>query len=702
MLLTNLLIGQPDLGFGEFAARMLLQSGILVGVLYALDHLLRSRVRASVRYCMWLLVLVKLVLPTDLSFPSGIGYWIHLKHEVAIEQPAVVVPELMMPMNSDQESQSDASWFAPVQKVAENRSANTETQASMPASGKTPITDESAQSPKFVLGTWLFYGWLSGVTLLGGVFLFRLISVRKLVSRGRAPSGRYIRIFEDCRIRIGYSGRAKIKVSPEVGSPSVCGLFSPMVLIPLGLDRDLDDEQLEMVLLHELGHIQRGDLWVGFLQSVFQILYFYNPFVFIANHRIRLLREQANDERVLFYLRGSKEGYSHTLIDVASVVFNNPLSMRPIMGIVEGKNHLNNRIKFMMQRPIPNTARMRLSEILAIALLALLLLPMARGDEKERNAPIVGGPSDEVAFDVTVDPTHEQLSYEVLGLCSTMMESFNTGNVNRLVSLVADDGILVANEEGIVVGETALRQHYTNRFRELGGVQLLSMQYDSMEYWKAGDLLIGISKYETTFQLPNVRYAMTVFKKDLCVFRRTSGGGLVAQVVADSFEPQPSSGAAYRNRRIQGPSQMLFHDIAGGSRKATSEELETIKEKDKAFHQCFIEKDLKSAIDYYADDGMLLPLGKPVLRGKEAIGGYILTNGDSGKLIDSHQKIVDVGGNDEFIYLINQFRWEFIDSATQQTNSIPGKGVHVWQKQSNGEWKIFLDLYNVDIRLPQQ
>lgn len=63
--------------FCGFALRMLVRSGILIVFLYAFDRILRQRVRASVRYCIWLLVLVKLALPTSLSLPSAAGYWPH-------------------------------------------------------------------------------------------------------------------------------------------------------------------------------------------------------------------------------------------------------------------------------------------------------------------------------------------------------------------------------------------------------------------------------------------------------------------------------------------------------------------------------------------------------------------------------------------------------------------------------------------------
>jgi beta-lactamase regulating signal transducer with metallopeptidase domain len=35
--------------------------------------------------------------------------------------------------------------------------------------------------------------------------------------------------------------------------------------------------QLRSVLLHELAHIRRGDLWINLLQTLLQIAYLYHP-----------------------------------------------------------------------------------------------------------------------------------------------------------------------------------------------------------------------------------------------------------------------------------------------------------------------------------------------------------------------------------------------------------------------------------------
>ncbi|MHC4124169.1 MAG: M56 family metallopeptidase [Planctomycetota bacterium] len=62
-------------GFWDYAAGMFIQSSVLIVILLVIDFLLRKRARAVFRYCLWMLVFVKLVLPASLTLPTGIGYW---------------------------------------------------------------------------------------------------------------------------------------------------------------------------------------------------------------------------------------------------------------------------------------------------------------------------------------------------------------------------------------------------------------------------------------------------------------------------------------------------------------------------------------------------------------------------------------------------------------------------------------------------
>ena len=67
-----------DLGIaaGRTGALMLMQTALLVLALLLLELAFGRRIRASVRCALWLLVVVKLVLPPTLMFPTGVGFWV--------------------------------------------------------------------------------------------------------------------------------------------------------------------------------------------------------------------------------------------------------------------------------------------------------------------------------------------------------------------------------------------------------------------------------------------------------------------------------------------------------------------------------------------------------------------------------------------------------------------------------------------------
>ena len=71
--------------FVEFALPMLIQSSLLILIILAADLLLKKKVRAVFRYWIWMLVLVKLVLPVSLYSPLSLGSWFGEKIEYKLE-----------------------------------------------------------------------------------------------------------------------------------------------------------------------------------------------------------------------------------------------------------------------------------------------------------------------------------------------------------------------------------------------------------------------------------------------------------------------------------------------------------------------------------------------------------------------------------------------------------------------------------------
>jgi len=156
-----------------FAIRMLIQSSVLILALWLLDLVLRRRVRAVVRYWIWLLVLVKLVLPPSLSSPTSLISWIGdrlpeaatvaLVPEPPITIRTMVAPAVTMPMD-----------VAPSQAT------------SVPPTRETPLP--AATVAPMVLPAWqamVLLAWVAAVIIMLVLLIQRAFFVLALTAQSQ-------------------------------------------------------------------------------------------------------------------------------------------------------------------------------------------------------------------------------------------------------------------------------------------------------------------------------------------------------------------------------------------------------------------------------------------------------------------------------------------------------------------------------------
>ena len=369
-VINNVLMGLNRVGcvFYDYAAGVFIQSALLVILLFAIDLLLRKRVRAIFRYCVWLLVLVKLILPPMLSLPTGIGYWVgdHLPAAPGISNRAFDSVALEHAGPSGEMLRG-----RPAENIAGDDPANYRTGGSRTAPTLTPLTWQAV----------VFLLWLAGVSAFFAVLNQRLRFVKGLVAASCPAGDELTGLLEDCRQQMAVRRDIKLRLSEAIPSPAVCGLLRPTVLMPTSLIDKLSPEGLRATLIHELAHIKRGDLWINSVQTFLQVVYFYNPFVWFANSIILKVCEEAVDETVLVALGGQAKDYSNTLIDIGEMVFwKTDLGLR-LIGVAESKKALKWRIRHMLNRPIPKSSKLGVLGIAMLLVIAALLLPMAKAQK---------------------------------------------------------------------------------------------------------------------------------------------------------------------------------------------------------------------------------------------------------------------------------------------------------------------------------
>lgn len=101
-------------------------------------------------------------------------------------------------------------------------------------------------------------------------------------------------------------------VSPDIASPQVSGLRRPVVLLPAA--HAMSAAESAMAMAHELAHLQRGDLWLGWLPALARRLFFFHPLVTWAMREYAFEREAACDAQVMQQTGTQPHAYASLLL----------------------------------------------------------------------------------------------------------------------------------------------------------------------------------------------------------------------------------------------------------------------------------------------------------------------------------------------------------------------------------------------------
>lgn len=318
----------------------------LVAALIFITNVLRNR-PASLLYALWLLVLVRLLLPPDFAFPTGWGWWFR-SEPLAASLPAPA--------------------SAPVQG---NLLHATEGSPLASGSDKPEATVASTTLPIALI---LMIAWMGIVAARCGMLLTAALQVHVWVSRAHPildPA--FLELLDECRDRVGVRRRVELRNSESCSTPLVVGIWHPVLLLPAAVLDRLNTAQLQSVLIHELHHVRRWDGMVNLLQGLLGAIYFFHPAVWWANRRIRQLREDACDERTVAVLEGNRKPYGEAIVRVAEIL---GYSAPPLtLGVLDSTSPLTQRMQRILdpRLPITQVHPWRSAAVLLVA--SAILLP---------------------------------------------------------------------------------------------------------------------------------------------------------------------------------------------------------------------------------------------------------------------------------------------------------------------------------------
>jgi beta-lactamase regulating signal transducer with metallopeptidase domain len=159
------------------------------------------------------------------------------------------------------------------------------------------------QTSRSFMDTVLSYGSTLYLLILSGL-LIRYCShywhTRKLTRGGLDTMPAEFRVFVNATaLQLNIRKPVKTWISSLIDVPLTLGFLKPVILFPAAMISRLTPQQVEAILIHELGHIQRKDYLLHLLVTLMEGLFFFNPFSRLLIRELKKEREHCCDDLVL-------------------------------------------------------------------------------------------------------------------------------------------------------------------------------------------------------------------------------------------------------------------------------------------------------------------------------------------------------------------------------------------------------------------
>ncbi len=262
-------------GFGGLLFEVAWKSSIILGVASLLHLVLRKRFPLAVSFG-WNAVLVALAM---LPLATNIAPW-RLEYES------------VQPLVSETDSPSIAA-AAPLENASPRNLEPVEVAAVVKGTA-TQVPPASIDSISWWHAVGVIY--LSGFAICA---LRLFLSVRRLrqLLRGswEVDESQWNSAVSRWRAQLGIRRPVRVRTSPSVAVPFTTGIFRPVLMLPEQMPQSADRDQCDVVALHELTHVARFDCFWQFALKLLQVVYWWQPLIWLSERQIVEGRERVCD-----------------------------------------------------------------------------------------------------------------------------------------------------------------------------------------------------------------------------------------------------------------------------------------------------------------------------------------------------------------------------------------------------------------------
>ena len=324
-------------------------SSVLIAAVLILRRLLGRRISPRVRYALWGVVLVRLLLPVQIpgsALPSAAEL---------VPQPTVLT-QASVPLLPTTYSMEEVE-AGQVPELFRNSDGQLHTTGSAGTVKPSADGTQAVVAPLWLSPAQLLLGiWGTGAVMLGLVLLSSNLRFFTKIRRIRRPVS-----LPQCPL--------PVYLADGLPSPCLFGLFRPAIYLTPQVP-DLPEEQQRHILTHELTHFRQKDHIWSALRCLVLALHWYNPLVWAAVALSKQDGELSCDAGAIRLLgEGQRIPYGRTLVTLVARRGPRPGNLLSCStAMAQNKKAIQTRISQIAHRPeTRKTALFAAASLLALA-----------------------------------------------------------------------------------------------------------------------------------------------------------------------------------------------------------------------------------------------------------------------------------------------------------------------------------------------
>ena len=293
----------------EVIAFSSLIGSVIILMILIIKGIFRNKLNSTFHYYIWLILLVKLIIPFGPQTPLNISKlyensYVQTTTNEKTQESQINSSKRLK--NTDLGDSISTTPFEPSNKSVIDKAM------------KTPLKNK-VNIEKVVCSIWMF-----GVVSLIVILIAGHKKLKGIVKNSiKNINITHREILNKCKKVMNIKTDVELSYSEKISSPSLCGFIKPKILIPVSVSVNVCDEEFKYIIMHELTHLKNKDIFINWIIILLSIIYWFNPILLYGFHKMRQDCEFSCDSQVISYLGvGGNLKYGNVLIRVLELAGN--------------------------------------------------------------------------------------------------------------------------------------------------------------------------------------------------------------------------------------------------------------------------------------------------------------------------------------------------------------------------------------------